>query len=102
MTKNPFLNALAGLAYIFAVASFMFYVAPRIPIEDTVLIPVAVLSLFVFSAAMMGYIFILEPLRLFFDGNKSEAVRFFLKTLVSFAAAAVLLVSLGLYFVSRL
>jgi len=96
MTKNPFINALAGLLYISLVATLMFYgIADKF--DNTILIPITMLSLFVFSAAMMGYIFLFTPLQLFLEGQKKESVDLFLKTLAAFAVAAALFVSAGLY-----
>ncbi len=97
MTKNPLINALAGLLYIALVASFLFYGTQQLPFEDSVLIPIAMLSLFVFSAACMGYLFLYQPLQLFFEGQKKESVDLFIKTLVIFALSAALLVAIGLY-----
>jgi hypothetical protein len=97
MTKNPLINALVGLLYISCVASLLFYAAPHIGIENTVLIPIAMLSLFVFSAATMGYVFLYEPLQLFIDGKKKEAVTLFLRTLFIFAAVTVAFVLVGIY-----
>lgn len=97
MTKNPLFNALAGLLYIVVVAFLLFYGAPHLPIQESVLIPIGVLSLFVFSAATMGYIFLSQPLQLFLDGHKKEAVNLFLKTLFSFAIAAALAVGVGIF-----
>jgi hypothetical protein len=96
MTKNPIINALAGLLYIALVASFFFYAPVYFPKEDNLVMPIAMLSLFVFSAASMGYIFLYEPLRLFLEGQKKESVDLFLKTLAVFAISAALLVFIGL------
>jgi len=43
------------------------------------------LSLFVLSAAIMGYLFLSEPLQLFLENKKQEAVTFFAKTVGIFA-----------------
>jgi hypothetical protein len=97
MSKNPLINACAAVAYIALVASVLFYVPPFINVQESVLIPIAVLSLFVFSAACMGYIFLYQPLQLFLEGHKKESVDLFLKTLGFFALVAALFVALGLY-----
>jgi hypothetical protein len=93
MTKNPFINALAAVGYIAAVASFMFF-SPKF--EDAmlgVLVPMAVLSLFVLSAAVMGFIFFYQPILLFIDGKRQEAVRLFGKTLAIFALITIVLLA---------
>src|SRR5262245_35529363 len=86
MTKNPFLNALAALAYIALVGSVMFYGTKNMPGPDTVFAPIAVMSLFTLSAGVMGYIFLSQPIMFYLDGKKKEAVSLFTKTLLSFAA----------------
>ena len=93
MTKNPFLNALAAVLYISVVASLMFYGPERVGPVDSVLLPIAMLSLFVLSVATMGYIFFYEPFQLYFDGKKKEALDLFLKTIAIFAGVTVLVFS---------
>ncbi|MDO8523108.1 MAG: hypothetical protein Q7S12_02380 [bacterium] len=101
MTKNPFLNALAAVFYVSLVSSAMFY-GPKFEhrLAETnfgVLIPIVMLSLFVFSAATMGFIFFYQPLRLYFDGEKERAVGLFLKTLASFGViTAIILITVFL------
>lgn len=100
MTKNPIVNALAGLLYIAAVVSLIFYAPQFVDEEDTIFIPIAMLSLFVFSAATMSYLFLYEPLCLLVDGKKQEAASLFIKTLVVFAASALAFVFVGVYFLA--
>jgi hypothetical protein len=92
--KNPYLNALLALGYIGALVLGINYggqLARETP--DTLLIPIAMLSLFVLSASVMGYLFLMQPALLFFDGKKQEAVSFFFKTIVTFAATTLLLLA---------
>ncbi len=53
------------------------------------IMPVMVISLFTLSAAVMGYIFLYQPIRMYFDNKKEEAVSLFLKTVGSFGAITV-------------
>lgn len=85
MNKNPFLNALAATAYISLVASIMYYGPKESIPEPSVMIPIAVLSLFVLSAAMMGYFFLYQPVLYLIEGNAKEATKLFLMTVFSFA-----------------
>lgn len=91
MTKNPFVNALAASAYIVVVAFTMFYASKAIDHMESVMVPIFVLSLFVLSAAVMGFLFCYQPLRLFLDGDKQEGVVFFLKTTAIFACTIFLI-----------
>jgi hypothetical protein len=100
MTKNPIVNALAGLLYIAAVVSLLFYAPQVVDEEDTILIPIAMLSLFVFSAATMSYLFLYQPLCLLVDGKKQEAAMFFIKTLAVFAVSAATFLLIGVYFLA--
>ena len=85
MSKNPFINAFAATLYIAAVASLMFFGMQHKTGPDTVIVPVAVLSLFTLSAAVMGYLFLYQPLQLYFDGKKKQAIDLFLQTVAVFA-----------------
>ncbi|HEY4517472.1 MAG TPA: hypothetical protein VJI74_01115 [Candidatus Paceibacterota bacterium] len=58
---------------------------------ETILIPIAMLSLFVLSASVMGYLFVVEPVQLYLDGKKKEGITFFLQTVTIFAGATLLL-----------
>lgn len=101
MTKNPFINAVAASVYIAAVASLMFYGGKIFPPKDTILTPIAVLSLFTLSAAMMGYLFLYQPIMLFLDGHKKNAVNLFLRTVAVFGGITVLIFILLLLGVFR-
>jgi hypothetical protein len=85
MTKNPFLNAGAAIAYIAFIASFIFYGSKIAKPEDTVLGPILFLSLFTLSAAVMAYVFFFTPFEFYFAGKKKEAVKLAFQTLGVFA-----------------
>ncbi len=88
MSQNPFLNAVSALAYILGVASLIYLVSEYLP-NDNEGFPVfnitLFLSLFVFSAAAMGFIFLSKPITLYLDGEKKEGIKLFLETLGAFA-----------------
>lgn len=90
MTKNPFINAVCATLYISIVAVFMFYGSKIFGPKDTILTPIAVLSLFTLSTAVMAYLFLYQSLMIFLDGNKKGAVNFFLQTVAVFAGITVL------------
>jgi hypothetical protein len=91
MNKNPYYNAVLASAYIVFVGMFMSNARLFFGEHDTALTPVMVLSLFVLSAAIMGYLFIGEPIMLFLDGHKKQAVDFFWRTVATFACITILL-----------
>ena len=85
--KNPFLNAVLAAAYIVLVVTVIsLFVDREVEAGNVVLlIPMAMLSLFVLSAAVMTYLFLFQPFALWSDGKRPEAVAFFLKTVGTFA-----------------
>lgn len=93
MTKNPVINALAAILYIIIVATTMFYGTNHVPGKDSVFAPIAIMSLFTLSAAVMGYLFLGQPLQLYLDDKKKEAVNLFIQTVAIFAVlTAVILI----------
>ena len=86
MSRNPYINALLAAAYIVFVVLLITYGPAYVRDKpDTILAPMAMLSLLVFSVALMGYLFLLQPVQMFLDGQKHEAVELFTKTLGAFA-----------------
>ena len=95
--KKPFLHALGAALYIILIVSLMFNAEPILgDKEDTIFMPMAMLGLFVLSAALMGFLFLSEPLQLFLENKKNEAASFFLKTVGFFACFVAVLAVLVL------
>lgn len=90
MKWNPGINAVGALAYIGAIALFMnFMESIRHDTPDTLLDGMGMISLLVFSAAVMAFLFFYQPLVLLIENKKSEAIAYFLKTLGIFGAVTV-------------
>jgi len=71
MTKNSFYNAILAAGYIaLVVTTISTFEGSDGP--ETILVPMAMLSLFVLSAAMMGYIFLLHPVQMYLDGQRKR------------------------------
>ena len=81
--KNAILNALATALYVIAVASFLFY-AQSLWAPNTVLVPIVMLLLFVFSAAFTGLLLFGQPALWYLGGNKKEALSLLALTLTIF------------------
>lgn len=94
MTKNPFINALFASLYICVVAFVMYYGTKLGGPKDTIVVPIAIISLFTLSAAVMGYIFLYQPAQLYFNGDKKSAANLFLRTVGVFAAITLLMLLL--------
>lgn len=93
--KKPFLYATGAALYIvFIVTILQLATSVFKNIEGTFAVPMTMLSLFVLSAAIMGYFFLSEPLFLLFDGKKKEAVLYFAKIVGFFACYAIIFVIL--------
>lgn len=86
MSQNPFINALVAAGYISILATLVFN-SPKFITDSELgmMAPILFLSLFVISAAMMGYLFVYQPVRLLTEGKHAEATKLFLSTLASFA-----------------
>ncbi len=84
--KKPFLHALAAALYIAAIVLAINFVTSFLKGQNGgLIIPMAMLSLFVLSAAVMGFLFLSEPLAMLIQNRKQEAIIFFAKTVGFFA-----------------
>jgi hypothetical protein len=94
--KKPFTYALFAVAYIMIIVTGLHLTSSiEIP-EQTIIVPMAMLSLLVLSAALMGFLFASEPILLYMENKKKEAVSFFFKTIGFFAGFVVILFALAL------
>lgn len=89
MIRNPYANAVFAALYIAGIVLFMSTITDG-GTEESLLIPMAMLSLLVLSVSVMGMLFFLQPILLFLEGKKKEAVTFFVSTVVAFAFCAAL------------
>lgn len=95
MKRNPFLNALAASGYILLVVTIMNFVSQtQRDKPDTFFAPVAVLSLLVLSVVVMAYLFFYQPLQLFIEGKKNQALQLFAKTAAIFAGLTLIIATL--------
>ena len=89
-TKYGFLHAIGTAAYISLVVSVIFY-GPKyfnIP-EKTILVPIMMLMLFVFSAAVTGSLVFARPIIWYTEGRKKEAFSLLAQTLAYLLAILV-------------
>ncbi len=85
MKWTPFLSAVTAVAYIAGVALFLQFIqSVRQDTPDTIFDGMGFISLFVFSAAIMAFLFFYQPLVRLVDNKKSEALFYFLKTILIF------------------
>lgn len=101
--KSALIDAIGTTLYIILIASFMFYLQDSSPKEiDTILIPVAMLLLFVVSAAITGSLVFGKPIMMYFDGKKKEAISLISYTLgflfiITFIVFTLLIVYFNLF-----
>jgi hypothetical protein len=88
--KKPFLFALTAALYIVFIVSIMSFLSSFIPKEDNIFMPIVMLSLFVLSTAVMGFLFLSEPLQLYMENQKKEAAVFFSKIIGFFSCFVIL------------
>lgn len=89
MSKNPIINSLSAYVYILLIVTVLNY-GTKLTSNNTFMAPIAMISLFTLSAAIMAYIFCFQPLQLFLDGKKKIAVKIFLQTTALFACLTIL------------
>jgi hypothetical protein len=91
MKHNPYIHALGAATYILGVVLLISHISRlHHDTPDNIVGSLAALSLFVFSAAVMAFLFFYRPVALLIEGKKEEAMTFFLKTLGTFGLIALL------------
>ena len=93
--KTATINAALMALYVSAISSFLFYI-PKIfdnTKPDTVLAPIMMLSLLVFSAALVGALIFGKPILWYLDGKKKEAVSLLFYTLGIFLGITIIVMS---------
>lgn len=95
MKRSPLLNATFALAYIAGVSLFMQFIqSVRQNNPDAIFDGMGFISLFVFSAAVMAFLFFYQPMQLLIENKKSEALTYFLKTLGIFGVITITLITI--------
>ncbi len=89
--KYALANALWTALYVILIVTFMNSAPAIFGHGQSVLIPIVMLLLFVFSAALCGALFLGRPILWYLDGKKKEAVTLFAYTLVVFLVVTVLM-----------
>ena len=97
--KRALLNAFLTTLYIVAVGLFMYYGSQmKIGRTNSFLAPIALLTLFVFSASLTGFLIVGKPLQLYIDGKKKDALSLLSYTLVYLFVATVVFLFLLITF----
>jgi len=72
--KRAVIDAVGTAIYVVLIVSFIFSLQIFQKEEDIIIIPMAMLLLFVCSAAITGFLVFGKPIMLYIDGKKREAV----------------------------
>lgn len=79
--KRAILDSFGTVVYIILVVSLIFSLQAFASEPDTIIIPIAMLLLFVCSAAITGFLVFGKPVMLYLDGKKKDAVKLLSYTL---------------------
>jgi len=91
LIQRGFLNAMGTVAYIALIATIMQNGSKIFGETDSFLTPIAVLTMFVLSAAITGSLILGKPVLMYLNGAKSEAIKLFLYTLAWLAVMVIIL-----------
>lgn len=98
--KNALIDTIGTTLYVILVVTFIFSLGgfSGEP-EDNIIIPIAMLLLFVFSAGLTGMMVFGKPLMWYLDGKKKEAVSLVVYTLAILLVMVILaFLVLGIYY----
>jgi len=99
ITKHSLINASATALYIIIVSTFIYSLSNFAPDEKkTILIPIAMLMLLVFSVALVGTLIFGKPILWFLEGKKKEALKLLVYTLAILLILVILAFALLLIF----
>jgi hypothetical protein len=90
IVKYAIINGLGTSIYVVAIASFIYFLGNFLNPAKTVLIPIAMLMLFVFSAAFTGTLVFGRPVIMYLDGKKREALSLLFYTMGIFFTVTIL------------
>ncbi len=74
LLKRALIDSVGTAAYIVLIVTFIFSLQVFQGSKETILIPMAMLLLFVCSAAITGFLVFGKPVMLYVDGKKKEAI----------------------------
>lgn len=92
--KRAFIDALGTTLYIILIVLFIFSMQMFSAKTGNILIPIAMLLLFVSSAAITGFLVFGKPIMLYIDGKKKEAI-----TLLGYTIGILFLITLTAFII---
>ena len=98
LIQRSLLNALGVTAYVGVVATIMQNGEKIFGNVNQSLAPIAILTLFVLSAAVTGGLVIGNPVLMYLNNQKSDAIKLFIYTLCWLALAVIILLIVSVLF----
>lgn len=92
--KTAIINSLGTAIYIALVSLLMTYGNQLFGQDQSVLSGVGILLLFTLSSLIVGSLVLGKPLMLYLDGNKKEAIKLLLYTMIILAVITVIFLSI--------
>lgn len=94
ITSKPLYAALSAVAYIALVVGVVFTLPSLFQSgEESIFMPILMLSMLVLSVAVMAFLFFYQPLVLILDGKRDAGIRHFLETLGFFVGLTALVLT---------
>lgn len=96
LIKRSLLNALGTAAYVIALVTLVLNGEKIFGTINEIFAPIAFLLTFVISASITSGLVLGKPILMFLEGQKKEAVKLFIYTIVWLAIFAIIILILGL------
>jgi len=97
--KTAVFDSLATTAYIVAISTFMFWAGEtKLGANNTFLIPIVMLLLFVVSAAITGFLVFGQPVIMYYEGKKKDALQLLTYTLAILSGVTIFSIILLIIF----
>jgi len=97
--KTALINSISTALYVVAVGSFMYYGSTvKLGRVNTILAPITLLLLFVFSAAVTGFLIFGKSAQMYIDGKKKEALSLLTYTLGSLSIITFVAIAFLVFF----
>jgi hypothetical protein len=102
MNKKSLYNAIFASGYITLIVFVIDWVTKvqHQPSQDSIFIPITMLSLLVLSVALMAFFFFYHPLVLLLDSKRTESIKSFFCTVITFAGITAIFVATEVFLVS--
>ncbi|MCE9585895.1 hypothetical protein K8R04_01085 [Candidatus Uhrbacteria bacterium] len=99
--KLAALHVLATALYIVAVVSLLFSMPRSVDQSNSILLPIGMLLLFVFSALFTGSLVLGRPVLWYLDGKKKEAISLLMASIGMLFVVTLLVFSAAILFATR-